>query len=301
MTDRQETMRAVAATRPGGPEVLVVETRPRPLPGAGEVLIKVEAAGVNRPDVLQRMGFYAPPPGASDILGLEVAGSVVARGPGAARYREGARVTALVPGGGYAEYCVAHEIERPALASRADGGRGGRDPRNLLYRLDECLRPRRAQGRRDPARSRRDVGDRHDGDPARQGVRRQGDRDGGLGRKGRAMHAARRRCRRQLPHGRFCRPDLCGHGRGGADVVLDMVGGDYVARNYAAAAMDGRIVQIAFLRGPAAEVDFGRSCTSGSSTPVRPSVHARRPRRRSLPRPCGLGSGRSSRPADANP
>ena len=109
MTDRQETMRAVAATRPGGPEVLVVETRPRPLPGAGEVLIKVEAAGVNRPDVLQRMGFYAPPPGASDILGLEVAGPIVARGPGAARYPEGARVTALVPGGGYADYCVAHE------------------------------------------------------------------------------------------------------------------------------------------------------------------------------------------------
>jgi len=109
MTDPRKTMRAVVAVRPGGPEALAIEMRPIPVPGAGEIVIKVEAAGVNRPDVLQRMGLYAPPPGASDILGLEVAGVIVARGPGASRFPEGARVTALVPGGGYAEYCLAHE------------------------------------------------------------------------------------------------------------------------------------------------------------------------------------------------
>src|SRR5271165_5273629 len=99
MTDPLKTMRAVTAVRPGGPDVLAVVARPRPIPQAGEILIKVEAAGVNRPDVLQRMGLYAPPLGASDVLGLEVAGVVVARGAGAARHPEGARVTALVSGG----------------------------------------------------------------------------------------------------------------------------------------------------------------------------------------------------------
>ena len=108
MPDLPTTMRAVVAVRPGGPDVLAIETRPIPVPQAGEILVKVEAAGVNRPDVLQRMGMYAPPPGASDVLGLEVAGTVAARGPDAARYA-GAQVTALVPGGGYAEYCVVHE------------------------------------------------------------------------------------------------------------------------------------------------------------------------------------------------
>ena len=110
-------MRAVVAKRPGGPDVLEIEMRPRPVPGEGEILIEVEAAGVNRPDALQRMGHYPPPPGASDVLGLEAAGVVVARGRGATRHAEGARVTALVPGGGYADYCVAHETNALAVPS----------------------------------------------------------------------------------------------------------------------------------------------------------------------------------------
>ncbi len=109
MPELPEIMRAIVATRPGGPEVLELQARPRPNPSAGEILVKVEAAGVNRPDVLQRQGRYQPPPGASDVLGLEAAGEVVALGPGASRHALGARVAALVPGGGYAEYCVAHE------------------------------------------------------------------------------------------------------------------------------------------------------------------------------------------------
>src|SRR5271170_2704156 len=117
MSNLPEMMKAVIAAGPGGPEVLQIGTRPRPSPREGEVLIAVEAAGVNRPDVLQRQGLYPPPPGAPDILGLEVAGVVAARGPGATLYRLGDRVLALVPGGGYAQYCLAHEsIALPAPA-----------------------------------------------------------------------------------------------------------------------------------------------------------------------------------------
>lgn len=101
------TMRVVEIRKPGGPEVLEFGSRPRPVPAAGEVLIQVRAAGVNRPDLLQRAGLYPPPPGASDIPGLEVAGTVVALGDGVTAPARGAEVCALVSGGGYAEYCVA--------------------------------------------------------------------------------------------------------------------------------------------------------------------------------------------------
>src|SRR5580704_17461858 len=101
-------MTVIAIKSPGGPEALVPEGRPVPAAGEGEILIKVEAAGVNRPDVMQRMGLYPPPPGVTDIPGLEVAGTVAARGVGVSRWKLGDRVTALVSGGGYAEYCVAH-------------------------------------------------------------------------------------------------------------------------------------------------------------------------------------------------
>lgn len=100
-------MRRIAATGAGGPEVLAVETSPVPTPGPGEVLIRVAYAGVNRPDVMQRRGLYPPPPGASPILGLEIAGSVAALGAGVTGFREGEEVCALVAGGGYAEYCTA--------------------------------------------------------------------------------------------------------------------------------------------------------------------------------------------------
>src|SRR5262249_24272342 len=103
------TMTAIAIRAPGGPEVLVPETRPVPAPGAGEILVKVAAAGVSRPDVMQRRGLYPPPAGATDIPGLEIAGSVVAWGDGVTRWNAGDRVMALLIGGGYAEYCLAVE------------------------------------------------------------------------------------------------------------------------------------------------------------------------------------------------
>src|SRR5215475_1877535 len=104
-----ETMTAIAIRTPGGPEVLVPETRPLPAIGSSEILVRVRAAGVNRPDVMQRRGQYPPPPGAPDIPGLELAGEVVARGTDATHFNVGDSVTALVPGGGYAEYCKVHE------------------------------------------------------------------------------------------------------------------------------------------------------------------------------------------------
>ena len=103
-----ETMTAIGIPSPGGPMALKPEKRPLPRPGPGEILIRVRAAGVNRPDVLQRKGAYPPPPGASDLPGLEVAGKVAALGEGAARWSIGDVVTALTPGGGYAEFCRVH-------------------------------------------------------------------------------------------------------------------------------------------------------------------------------------------------
>src|SRR5687767_13929407 len=105
MTD----MMAIAIVQPGGPDVLQPIRQPRPAPGRGQILMKVAAAGVNRPDISQRKGGYPPPPGAPETPGLEIAGQVAALGPGTARYRLGDAVCALVPGGGYAEYCLAAE------------------------------------------------------------------------------------------------------------------------------------------------------------------------------------------------
>src|SRR5438874_12917116 len=118
MSTLPSEMTAIVIREPGAPDVLVAQRRPLPRPGAGEVLVKVAAAGVNRPDVMQRQGLYPPPPGASDIPGLEIAGEVVALGSGARRFKPGDKVTALVAGGGYAQYCPVHETNaRPVPAA----------------------------------------------------------------------------------------------------------------------------------------------------------------------------------------
>src|SRR6201990_3716963 len=108
-------MTAVAISNPAGREVLIPETRPVPQPGADEILIKVQAAGVNRPDVAQRSGSYPPPPGASDLPGLEISGKVAAGGPGATRHKVGDTVMSLVAGGGYAQYCIAQDAQAMAV------------------------------------------------------------------------------------------------------------------------------------------------------------------------------------------
>ena len=124
-------MTVIGISKPGGPEVLLPETRALPAPGPGEILVKVMAAGVNRPDVAQRSGAYPPPPGASDLPGLEIAGEVVALGEGAAKHKLGDQVMSLVAGGGYAEYCIAQARRRCRCRRRSRSG-SRRLPETLL-------------------------------------------------------------------------------------------------------------------------------------------------------------------------
>src|SRR5438874_12451191 len=118
-------MTVIGISKPGGPEVLVPETRPVPLPAPDQILVKVQAAGVNRPDVAQRSGAYPPPPGASDLPGLEIAGEVVAVGSNATKHKIGDKVMSLVAGGGYAQYCIAQDAQAmsvpPALSMKEAG------------------------------------------------------------------------------------------------------------------------------------------------------------------------------------
>src|SRR3954451_17700026 len=125
-------MTVIGISRPGGPEVLVPETRAVPTPGPDEILIKVAAAGVNRPDVAQRSGSYPPPPGASDLPGLEVAGEVVALGTGALRHKLGDRGMSLVAGGGYAQYCIAQDAQAMAVPPALTMFEAGAIPETLM-------------------------------------------------------------------------------------------------------------------------------------------------------------------------
>src|SRR5580693_214729 len=125
-------MTVIGISKPGGPEVLLPETRAVPVPGPNEILIKVAAAGVNRPDVAQRSGAYPPPPGASDLPGLEVAGEVVATGAGAGKHRIGDKVMSLVAGGGYAQYCIAQDAQAIAVPSALSMEEAGATPETLM-------------------------------------------------------------------------------------------------------------------------------------------------------------------------
>ena len=125
-------MTVIGISKPGGPEVLLPETRAVPQPGAGEILIKVAAAGVNRPDVAQRAGVYPPPPGASDLPGLEVAGEVVATGSGTGKHKIGDKVMSLVAGGGYAQYCIAQDAQAIAVPAALSMNEAGAIPETLM-------------------------------------------------------------------------------------------------------------------------------------------------------------------------
>lgn len=253
-----ETMTAIAIAEPGGPEVLRPEQRPVPAPGEAEILVEVAAAGINRPDILQRKGEYPPPKGASDIPGLEIAGRVVAAGPGARRYAIGDTVTALVAGGGYGEYCAVHETNAlpvPAGLSPVEAAalpetfftvwsnvfeRGHLEPGEVLL----------VHGGASGIGTTAIMLARALGSPviATAGS----DEKCTLCEKLGAMRAVNYRDEDFVA---AVKEATDGHG---ADVILDMVGGDYIERNYAAAAVEGRIVQIAFLRGETAKVNFRR-------------------------------------------
>jgi NADPH2:quinone reductase len=256
MTGQSDMMRAVVAKRPGGPGVLEIGLRPRPIPAEGQILVKVEAAGVNRADILQRMGNYPVPPGASDILGLEIAGEVVALGVRAARYAEGARVTALVPGGGYADYCVVDErnalpipigltaVEAAAIPETYFTVWTNVFDRGALKAGETLLVHGGASGIGTTAIALgKAFGARVVATVGSDVKARQCEQIGAdLGVNYRVED--------------FVERTLAATGGRGADVILDMIGGDYVERNYAAAAMEGRIVQIAYMQKQKAMVDL---------------------------------------------
>jgi NADPH:quinone reductase len=249
-------MKTIIIREPGGPDVLVAADVPIPEPRPGEVVIKVAAAGVNRPDVLQRMGLYPPPPGASNIPGLEVAGQIYALGEGVSLWRVGDTVAALTAGGGYAEYALAHEgscmrvpkglslteaacipetfmtvwhnvFERGALKAGESflvhGGSGGIGSTAIQLAVHFGARVFATAGSEEKCAYCE-----------------------GLGAE-RAINYKSKSFAKEVD-------ELTA--RRGVDVILDMVGGDYVKDNISCAAEDGRIVQIAFLRGSRVQFDL---------------------------------------------
>jgi len=157
-------MKCIEISKPGGPEVLVIAERPSPAPKANEILVKVAAAGVNRPDVLQRMGKYPVPPDASDLPGLEIAGEVSALGSSAKTFKVGDKVCALVHGGGYAEYCVAPEVQALAIPKGLSATEAASLP-ETFFTVWSNVYDRAPRARRIAAGAGRQLGDRRNRDP----------------------------------------------------------------------------------------------------------------------------------------
>jgi putative PIG3 family NAD(P)H quinone oxidoreductase len=250
-------MIAVEIRGAGGPEVLVPAERPRPSPASGELLIKVAAAGVNRPDVAQREGKYPPPPGASDIPGLEVSGTVEALGTGVSGWRAGDRVCALLAGGGYAEYCVAPApqcLPAPTASSGIDLVDAAAIPETFFTVWTNVF----DRGRLRPGESLLVHGGSSGiGTTAIQLAHAAGARvfaTAGSAEKCAAcerLGAVRGINYRQDDFVAVVREATSGQG---VDVVLDMVGGDYFTRNMEVLAVEGRLVSIATMHGAKAEI-----------------------------------------------
>ena len=250
------TMTAIAISSPGGPEVLTPQTRPLPQPGPGEILVKVAAAGVNRPDISPRMGRYPPPPGASDLPGLEIAGEVVALGEGATAWKLGDKICALVHGGGYAEYCKVHEshaLPVPKGLSMVEAAALPETCFTVWVNTFEMA-----------------------GLKAGEWLLVHGGSSGigttaimlakAFGAKVIATAGSDEKCEACVKLGAdaainykttdFVPAVMEITGGHGADVILDMVGGPYVERNHQCAAMDGRVAQIAFMQGAKADLRY---------------------------------------------
>jgi NADPH2:quinone reductase len=258
MTELPTRMTAIAIRAPGGPEVLVPEERPVPVPGAGEILVKVAAAGVNRPDVMQRQGLYPPPKGAPDIPGLEIAGEVAALGPGARRWQVGDRVSALVVGGGYAQFCLAHETHALALPDGFSMVEAGAIPETFFTVWHNVFE---RGGLRAGETLLVHGGSSGIGTTAIQLAKAFGARvitTAGSPEKCDACRKLGADLAVNYKQEDFVAATKAATDGRGAEVVLDMVGGDYIERNYEAAAVEGRVVQIAFQTSPRANVDFRR-------------------------------------------
>ncbi|RUM97801.1 NAD(P)H-quinone oxidoreductase [Pseudaminobacter arsenicus] len=253
-----EKMTAVAISTPGGPLVLKPERRDLPKPETGEILIRVHAAGVNRPDVLQRKGAYPPPPGASDLPGLEVAGEVAALGEGVQRWAIGDRVCALTPGGGYAEYARVHETNALPLPAGFTFSEAAALPETFFTVWHNVFERGSLKGGETLLVH---GGSSGIGTTAIQLA-------SAFGAYVIATAGSAEKCAACLKLGadraiNYRSEDFVAvvkeatDGRG-ANVILDMVGGDYVGRNYTAAAIEGRIVQIATQGGAVASADFSK-------------------------------------------
>lgn len=247
------TMRAVEITEPGGPDVLKPCTRPVPVPGHGQIVIRVAYAGVNRPDALQRAGSYAPPANASPLPGLEASGTVVELGPGVTRYSIGDKVCALLPGGGYAEYVVtpeAHALPIPDGLSMAEAA--CLPETCFTVWSNAVMRGGLKAGERFLVHG----GSSGIGTTAIQIARALGARvftTAGSDEKCAACEALGAEKALNYRSGDFV---AMMHDEGGAQLILDMVGGPYLPRNVKALATEGRLVQIAFLQGPKVELNF---------------------------------------------
>ena len=277
-----ETMTAIEIREPGGPEVLVPATRPRPDPAPGEVLVQVAAAGVNRPDVLQRLGGYPPPPGASDIPGLEIAGRIVALGQGVGDWTPGDQVTALVTGGGYAEYCAAPAVQCLPVPRGLGLAEAAAMP-ETFFTVWSNVFDRGGLGAGESFLVH--GGSSGIGTTAIQLARAFGARvfaTAGSAEKCRAHEVLVPIVDRPLGAEIFAGPAFLGRacedlGPAGLDLILDMVGGDYVQRNVEALAPDGRLVYIAFLGGSKVEVNLlpvmlKRLTITGSTLRARPAA-----------------------------
>jgi NADPH2:quinone reductase len=248
-------MRAIEITQPGGPEVLKPATRPVPAPVAGQILIAVDHAGVNRPDALQRAGNYAPPPGASDLPGLEASGIVAAVGPGVHKWKVGDAVCALLPGGGYAEYVVTHQDHALPIPDGLSMAQAAALCETFFtVWTNVVLRGRLKAGERFLVHG----GSSGIGTTAIQLASH-------FGARVFATAGSDDKCAACLGLGaeraiNYQDEDFVDvlRAAGGADLILDMVGGDYLPRNVRALADDGRLVQIAFLQGPKVELNFAQ-------------------------------------------
>lgn len=250
-----EMMNAVEITEPGGPDVLRLTRRPIPSPAAGDVVIKVAYAGVNRPDALQRAGLYAPPPTASDLPGLEAAGEIVAIGDGVSDWSPGDKVCALLPGGGYAEYVAtpaAHCLPVP-------DGMGLREAACLpetFFTVWSNVFGR--GGLKAGERFLVHGGSSGIGTTAIQLANAFGARVfTTAGSDEKCAKCVELGAERAINYRALDFVDVM-RAEGGADLILDMVGGDYLPRNVKCLADDGRLVQIAFLQGPKVELNFAQ-------------------------------------------
>ncbi|MBC6439686.1 MAG: NAD(P)H-quinone oxidoreductase [Rhodospirillales bacterium] len=267
-------MRAIAYDGSGGSEVVKIAERPVPVPSIGEVLVKVAAAGVNRPDLLQRAGGYPPPPGASDIPGLEISGEVVANGPDSADLTVGDKVMALVSGGGYAEYCVVPAPQALPVPEALTMAEAAAVPETFFTVWTNVFQRSRLQAGETLLVH---GGASGIGTTAIQLAQARGSRvfvTAGSGERCRSCEAlgAERGINYRTEDFVEVTADLT-DGRG-VNVILDMVGGSYIPKNIKALATEGRLCFIAFLGGPKAEVNFAplmmkRATITGSTLRAR--------------------------------